>query len=299
MLRCHDHHVFPLQTNVHINNNIPLGRGLGSSGAATVAGIILGNEVGKLGLTKDRMLDFCLMIERHPDNVAAALFGGFVGTYLSELDPENMKRKEIPLSEVLPAPAGGADTGLRPPLPPNRIGHYVKFQWSPSIKTLCIIPDYEVSTAKARGVLPESYARSDVTFNMQRVALLTYALGQSKPDPTTIYQAMQDRIHQPYRQELIHGLETLRTLTPESMPGLLGIALSGAGPTILVLATDNYEIIAKKVIAVINGASTQQISCTWKLLEPAQGGATVEHNGVSYWLARIFDSIDRTIRCRA
>ena len=64
------------------------------------------------------------------------------------------------------------------------------------------------------------------------------------------------------------------------MPGHLGIALSGAGPTILVLATDNYEIIAKKVIAVINGASTQQISCTWKLLEPAQGGATVEHNGV-------------------
>lgn len=69
VLRCHDQHVFPRQTAIHINNRIPLGRGLGSSGAAVVAGVMLGNAVGELGLTKDRMLDFCLMIERHPDNV--------------------------------------------------------------------------------------------------------------------------------------------------------------------------------------------------------------------------------------
>lgn len=76
VLRCHDQHEFPAQTAIHIKNDIPLGRGLGSSGAAVVAGVILGNEVGSLGLSKDRMLDFCLMIERHPDNVAAALYGG-------------------------------------------------------------------------------------------------------------------------------------------------------------------------------------------------------------------------------
>ena len=69
VLRCHDQHVFPLQTNVHIINNIPLGRGLGSSGAAVVAGSMLGNAVGGLSLSKNRILDFCLMIERHPDNV--------------------------------------------------------------------------------------------------------------------------------------------------------------------------------------------------------------------------------------
>ena len=298
VLRCHDQHVFPLQTNVHINNRIPLGRGLGSSGAAVVAGVMLGNEAGKLGLTKDRMLDFCLMIERHPDNVAAALFGGFVGTYLSELNPEDMKRKEIPLSEVLPAPAGGTDTGLRPPIPPDRIGHYVKFRWSPVIKTICIIPDYEVSTAKAREVLPERYTRNDVTFNMQRVALLTYALGQSKPDPSAIHQAMQDRIHQPYRQSLIPGLETLRTLTPDSTPGLLGIALSGAGPTILALVTDDYDNIAKKVISVINEATKEHVKCDWKLLEPADGGATVEHEGIFPRLLRIYNSAERTIRNR-
>ena len=299
VLRCHDQHTFPLQTNVHINNEIALGRGLGSSGAAVVAGVVLGNEVGKLGLTKDRMLDFCLMIERHPDNVAAALFGGFVGTYLSELNPEEMKRKEIPLSEVLPAPAGGLDTGLRPPLPPNRIGHYVKFRWSPSIKTICIIPDYEVSTAKGREVLPEKYTRSDAVFNMQRVALLTYALGQSTPDPSTIYQAMQDRIHQPYRQKLIHGLETLRTLTPESTPGLLGIALSGSGPTILILATHNYDHIAEKAISVIKKATDEQFKCDWKLLQPADGGAFVEYEGIFPWLSQLYASVEKTIRNRA
>ena len=162
VLRCHGQHTFPSGTHVHIINPIPLGRGLGSSGAAVVAGVLLGSEVGKLSLTKPRILDYCLMIERHPDNVAAALYGGFVGTYLNELNPEDMARKEIPLSEVLPAPAGGEDTGLSPPEPPLGIGHYIKFQWASEIKAVAIIPDFEVSTAKARKVLPESYSRKDV-----------------------------------------------------------------------------------------------------------------------------------------
>ena len=145
VLRCHDQHEFPPQTTIHIKNDIPLGRGLGSSGAAVVAGVVLGNEVGKLGLSKDRMLDFCLMIERHPDNVAAALHGSFVGTYLADLNPEDMARKEIPLSEVLPAPAGGIDTGLKPPIPPIGIGSYMRFPWAPAIKAIVIIPDFGMS----------------------------------------------------------------------------------------------------------------------------------------------------------
>ena len=85
-----------------------------------MAGVILGSEVGNLGLAKLRILDFCLMIERHPDNVAAALYGGFVGTYMNELDQKDMAHKEVPLSEVLPAPAGGEDEGLIPTEPPSR-----------------------------------------------------------------------------------------------------------------------------------------------------------------------------------
>ena len=189
LLRCHDQRAFPAETHVHITNPIPLGRGLGSSGTAVVAGVMLGNEVGRLGLSKERLLDYCLMIgmsfpsptedngsgliniplpyiERHPDNVAASLFGGFVGTYLNELKPEDVARKEIPLSEVLPAPAGGIDTGKQPPEPPLGIGHYKKFQWAEEIKTIAIIPDFVVPTANARNVLPTSYTRADVVSSL-------------------------------------------------------------------------------------------------------------------------------------
>jgi homoserine kinase len=270
-LRCHNQHAFPSETHVHIINPIPLGRGLGSSGAAVVAGVMLGSEVGGLNLTKDRMLDFCLMIERHPDNVAAALFGGFVGSYLKDLDQEDMKRKEIPLSEVLPAPAGGVDTGLTPPIPPINIGKHIKFNWAPEIKCIAIIPDFEVSTAKARSVLPTEYPKADVISNLQRIALLTTALGQSPPNADMIYDGMQDKIHQPYRKTLIPGLtEILKSVTPASQPGLLGICLSGAGPTILALATHNFEQIANHLIGEFK---KENISCEWKLLEPAYEGA--------------------------
>lgn len=273
VLKCHDKRSFPSHTHVHIINPIPLGRGLGSSGAAVVAGVMLANEVWNLGLSKARMLDYCLMIERHPDNVAAALYGGFVGTYLNELDPADLARKEIPLSEVLPAPAGGVDTGLRPPEPPLNIGHYEKFELAPELKCLAIIPDFEVETAKARSVLPQQYTRQDVVYNLQRIPLLLRALEKSPPSAETIYQAMQDKIHQPYRASLVPGLkEILQTMTPRSHPGLCGICLSGAGPTILALTTKRFEEIAEAINAIFK---RHGITTEWKLLEPAKEGATV------------------------
>lgn len=103
-----------------------------------------------------------MLIERHPDNVAATLFGGFVGTYLNDLNPEDAARKEVPLSEVLPSPAGGVNTGLKPPVPPHNIGHYRKFPWASEIRAIAIIPNFVVPTAKAREVLPKLYSRADV-----------------------------------------------------------------------------------------------------------------------------------------
>lgn len=275
VLRCHGMKIFPEGTHVHIVNPIPLGRGLGSSGAAVVAGVALASEVAELSLSKDRILDFCLMIERHPDNVAAALYGGFVGSYLKELNPEDMKRKEIPLAEVLPAPQGGEDTGLTPPIPPHDIGKHIRFPWAKEIKCIAIIPDFEVSTAKARKVLPASYEKADVIYNLQRVALLTTALGQSPPNADMIYDGMQDKVHQPYRKGLIPGLtEILRSVTPDKNPGLLGICLSGAGPTILALATNNFDDIANHLISQFKKES---ITCDWRLLEPAYDGLTVKY----------------------
>lgn len=89
-----------------------------------------------------------------------------------------------------------------------------------------------------------------------------------------IYLAMQDRIHQPYRQGLIPGLtDVLQSMNPKTQPGLLGICLSGAGPTILALATENFEEIADKIISRF---TAENIECKWKLLTPAQDGAIVE-----------------------
>lgn len=274
VLRCNDVRSFPLGTRVHVHNPIPLGRGLGSSGAAVVAGVMLGNEVGKLGFSRQRMLDYCLMIERHPDNITAAMMGGFVGSYLRDLSATEMERKEIPLSEVLPEPAGGADTGLVPPVPPHDIGRHIKYDWCKQVHCIAIIPNFEVSTAKSRGVLPSAYTSKDMIFNLQRLAVLTTALTRSPPDPELIYPAMQDRVHQPYRKTLIPGLtEILASVTPKTHPGLLGICLSGAGPTILALATENFDAIAEEII---NRFDKEGITCSWKLLDPAYDGAVVE-----------------------
>ncbi|OSX67941.1 hypothetical protein POSPLADRAFT_1072629 [Postia placenta MAD-698-R-SB12] len=275
VLRCHGVPAFPANLTIHAANEIPFGRGLGSSGAAVIAGVLLGNELGALRLSRARMLDFALMVERHPDNVTAALVGGFVGSYLRELDPAATEAASVPLSEVLPEypPDAGADWGVHPPQPPLGIGHYVRFGWSESIKAVAIIPRFELSTAKAREVLPSSYSRKDLVFNLQRLAVLTTALAQNPPDPELIYEAMKDRVHQPYRKTLIPGLpEVTSRITPSSHPGLLGICLSGAGPTILALATSGFEAIAEDARAIFR---EKNVEVDWKLLTVV-GGSTVE-----------------------
>ncbi|KAH8834792.1 homoserine kinase [Flagelloscypha sp. PMI_526] len=274
-LRCHDISSFPSSLVIHAHNDIPFGRGLGSSGAAVIAGVLLGNELGSLKLSNDRMLDFALMVERHPDNVTAALFGGFVGSYLRELPPEEAIRANVPLSEVLPEypPDAGPEWGKEAPLPPDGIGSWVQFGWAKEIKAVALVPRFELSTAKAREVLPTSYTRKDLVFNLQRLAVLTTALAQSPPNPALIYEAMKDRVHQPYRAPLIPGLSQITsTLTQTSHPGLLGICLSGAGPTILALATGNFNKIAEDAIDIFK---KQGVECDWMLLDVENHGATV------------------------
>lgn len=164
VLRCHGIPFLPPNLTIKVHNEIPFGRGLGSSGAAVIAGVLLGDALGRLELSKARMLDFALMVERHPDNVAAALVGGFVGSYLRELDPAATQAASVPLAEVLPEyPSdAGPEWGRNPPVPPSGIGHWVRFTVAPEIKAVAIIPRFELSTAKAREVLPEMYTRKDL-----------------------------------------------------------------------------------------------------------------------------------------
>ena len=110
-------------------------------------------------------------------------------------------------------------------------------------------------------------------FNLQRLAVLTTALGQTPPDAGLIYEAMKDRVHEPYRRKLIPGLmEVTNTITPDRYPGLLGICLSGAGPTILALATGGYREIgeaARRIFGLHN------VEVDWQVLT-VTGGSSVE-----------------------
>ncbi|ORX37021.1 homoserine kinase [Kockovaella imperatae] len=276
VLRSHNIAHFPPGIHIAAHNEIPFGRGLGSSGAAVIAGVLLGDLLGNLNLPKVRLLDFALMVERHPDNVTAALIGGFVGSYLKELSPEDTSAASIPLAEVLPEypPDAGPEWGMDPPRAPNDIGHYVQFGWAKEIKAIAVMPKFELPTAKARSVLPTSYSRKDLVFNLQRLAVLTTALSRSPPDPDLIYEAMKDRVHQPYRKTLIPGLpEILSSLTPHTHPGLLGICLSGAGPTILALAHSHFDAIAAEITRIFK---TKDIEVDWQVLEIDQRGSVVE-----------------------
>lgn len=265
---------FPLGTHIHVINPVPLGRGLGSSAAAIVGGIMLGNEIAELKLSKERMLDYCLLIERHPDNIAAAMLGGFVGSYLNELSVEEEAEKSVPLEYILPKANTPKESIISKP-PPNNIAEYLTYGFNEKIKCITIIPKFELSTDLARAVLPENYSRADIIFNLQRLAVLTSALGQKEPNPQLIYKSMKDKLHQPYRKTLIPGLErVLEDVTPELFPTLCGVCLSGAGPTILCLATDNFEKIAAKVISIFKDAG---VECSWKLLDLAHEGGTVDY----------------------
>jgi len=274
IMRCNGMDSFPPGTQIKVVNPIPLSRGLGSSASAIVGGIMLGNEIGQFKFSKQRLMDYCLLIERHPDNLAASMFGGFLGSYLTELSPQETDAKNVPLEYVLPKPDVDEKNWVKTP-PPTDIGQYIKYDWNTKIKCIAIIPNFEVSTDESRSVLPESYTKPDIIFNLQRLAVLTTALTRDPPNNQLIYDAMKDKLHQPYRSTLIPGLcDVLATVTPSTDPGLCGICLSGAGPTILCLATEGYEAIAEKVIGFF---SKSGIECDWKLLELAEEGAVVEY----------------------
>jgi homoserine kinase len=133
----------------------------------------------------------------------------------------------------------------------------VRLDLHPHYGVAVVVPDFALSTSKAREVLPTTYSRADAVFNVQRSALLIVALatGATSAFPT----ALEDRIHQPYRFPLVPGLEEISKLR---MPGLLGCALSGAGPSILVFHERGHENVCDQVCAVFKKhGHTAEIVC--------------------------------------
>lgn len=188
---------------LRMDNQIPLGMGCGSSAAGRLAAIALAVHYGQLGWSGERILAEASALEGHPDNAAACWMGGFVA-------------------------AGGEGEALR----------VARIEPPPEWRAIVVLPTEPLATSKARAVLPESYARADVVANLQALALLCMAFAQGRGD--LLRRAMADRIHQPYRAGICPLLPLLLPLA--GSPGILGVALSGAGPAVLVVVESGETV---------------------------------------------------------
>ena len=178
-------------------NRIPTARGLGSSAAAAVAGLLAANALlGKEALSQGDLLEYAATLEGHPDNAAPALLGGLVGSVKTRAK------------------------SLAYRLDPH-----------PDLRAVVCIPSFELATATARAVLPKTYLREDAVDNVARAFVLGSALEKGHWDRLAV--AMEDRFHQPYRSPLVKGMSAV--IKAAQQAGACGAALSGAGPTIVAL----------------------------------------------------------------
>jgi homoserine kinase len=197
-----------------VQNDIPLARGLGSSGAAIIAGISLFEVISGISLPTQKRLAYATQIEGHSDNISAALLGSFVVSCVAA--------DGLVLAERL--------------------------EWPDQVQAVVVIPDLKVRTEEARAVLPDQIGYRDAVFNIQRSSLMVAAVASGRLD--MMREAMRDRLHQPYRARLVPGLAPILEMDRQALaglPGYLGIALSGSGPTVAALATADFDRIAEAI----------------------------------------------------
>jgi homoserine kinase len=219
---------------IHCMNRIPLSRGLGSSAAAWVGGLLGANALLGTPLDRPALLSLAARGEGHPDNVAAALHGGMTVSC-------ETANGIVAVSLPVPAP----------------------LSW------VVLIPEMTSSTAEARAVLPERVLRTDAVFNVQRVALFLAALQAGQPE--LLQTAMEDRLHEPYRQRLFPWMPAVATAAREA--GALGCVLSGAGPSLLAPVADAAARVADAMTRAITSAG---IPASARVLGVDTVGATVE-----------------------
>ena len=197
----------PVRLAVH--NELPLGRGLGSSAAAIVAGLSLCSLVCGRELSDETILRYARELEGHADNVAPALYGGFVVNCVTD------------------------DGGVLA----------VKRRWPADLKAIVVSPDVPLKTAETRDALPGTVLRASAVHNIQRAALFVAALDAGRYD--LLWEAMRDRLHQEHRESLVPGLSA--ALSTPREPGLVGLALSGAGPSVVALATSRFAELGETI----------------------------------------------------
>lgn len=214
---------------IHIEGDIPISRGLGSSAALLAAGAAGANALHGSPLSPKQLLEVTNPIEGHPDNLAPAIFGGLTASIMDG---------DKPLS--------------------------VSFPLHPDWRFLALVPDFPLSTAAARSVLPLQYSRADAVFNAGRGALVMKALELG--DMALLRTVLDDRIHQPYRRKLIADYDTIEALVHREGGAF---CLSGAGPTLLCMTMD--EGLGARLREGLAGVT----EANWRVLE-----LTAEHRGV-------------------
>ena len=226
----------PSELKITIKTNIPIARGLGSSAAIIVGGLMAANEL--LGRPADEaaLLSIATEIENHPDNITPALVGGFVVSSLEE------------------------DGSVV----------YSKMNWPKDWNITVCIPDYELSTSIARSVLPKEVPMKDAIFNLKHTAMLVQAVNTH--DEKLMKIALNDRLHQPYREKLVPGLKEIKEALKHE-ENVMGVVISGAGPSILVISYgNNLNKIRKTVSNVWNDLNVKSKVLT---LQVEENGAEV------------------------
>src|SRR5213082_2896881 len=223
---------------IRMTINVPPGCGLGSSATAVVGGLVAANELLRLrnkAVSKEELLALAVEAEagKHPDNVAPALLGGLVATTSVE----------------------------------GKI-HAVKTPFPDALKAVIFTPSFPMDTVAGRKLLPSSYSKADVTFNTGRVALLLTALQTGRYE--LIGEAMQDRLHQPYRQTLFPAMPEIIQAAIDA--GAHGASLSGGGSSLIALASSNFSSILR---AMQETARSLGVEGSGRILRADQTGARV------------------------
>ena len=216
-----------------IANGIPAIRGLGGSGTAILGGLLTANVLCGNMFSLSEILNFSTAIEGHPDNVAASLYGGLV---ISVQEEEHI--------------------------------HTIQLVCDPALHVVLAIPEFTLSTQKARDILPKTVDFADAIYNISRSSLLVASIATGKLDMLPL--AMKDKLHQPYRSTLIPGFNDV--VEAATSAGALSIALSGAGPTIAAYCLNNMDQVGNRMQEVFN---QHGIPCKIKVLSADLDGATV------------------------
>lgn len=209
----------PPHLEITIKLGVPLSRGLGSSATAIIGGLLGANSLAGNPLSQREIMEMAIAIEGHPDNVVPALLGNCL---LSVEDRGEWQITSIP--------------------------------WHQDIIPIVAIPNFELSTREAREVLPAEYTRSDAIFNIARMGLLIRALETNNPE--WLKTALADKLHQPYRQQLITGYQKVEQAALSA--GAYGMVISGAGPTLLALTNpERVEQVVKSMRSAWNSIGVE------------------------------------------